>query len=82
MPLIQLNILRKLQIKELENCTLLTLPSGWLVCEQAKANVYNVPWDWDFSWGESFLFFFLKLLPFKAVSVVVKMFILYKSLQC
>jgi len=27
-----------------ENCTLLTLPLGWLVCEQAKANVCHVWW--------------------------------------
>lgn len=26
------------------DCTLLTLPLGWLVHEQAKANVCNVRW--------------------------------------
>ena len=57
-------------LKSVGDCTLLTLPLGWLVRWQAKANVCNVRWHRIFLRGGFFLIFFVRL-PFKAVSVVV-----------
>ena len=54
------------------DCTLLTLPLGWLVRDQVMANVSTVRWHRFFSCGGIFFMFYPEALALEVVLVVVK----------